>query len=291
VLGDRSGPFTFDGSYGQYKGRNGYCKPRPWHGVMVYSEGRPVARVENGVIDFTSGHTWSESRLARLREQDRIRRNWFNEWEHARSLPARTRICERALQTGGPILELAAGPGGGNLSPLLHMDPGVPLIVNDIEPALLHMWREFLEEQLGYTVHTVDTVSPNRVNEITSVSGPSSAKDTFTAIDPFNLCLVAFDACREWPVLDGAIACVSSMVGLSHLEGTADKVLFQLARVLKPGGILVGIEIQFTQDTIMRVPDELKQACRQGILSWPVPSLAGPPCWNAPGLIFARILY
>jgi hypothetical protein len=27
------------------------------------------------------------------------------------------------------------------------MDPGVPLIINDIEPEILHMWREFLEEK------------------------------------------------------------------------------------------------------------------------------------------------
>ncbi|MGI6627831.1 MAG: hypothetical protein ACOX4K_05730 [Bacillota bacterium] len=139
VFGDKAGPFTFHGLYGQYRSQAGYCKLKPWQGDMLNPPGYRIGQVEKGVIHFTTGRTWPKLRLAELRERGWIRHNWSNEWEHARNTPARTRICEQALKTGGPILDIASGPGGGNLSPLLHMDPGVPLIINDIEPEILHM--------------------------------------------------------------------------------------------------------------------------------------------------------
>ncbi len=242
VFGDKDGPFTFQGHRGQYQNSGKCCRQIWWQGDVLNQAGNRVGRVENGVIHFqdhaeSETTVWPESSLARLREEGRIRHNWTNEWEHARNTPERARLCELALETGGPILDIASGPGGGNLSPLLHMNPGAPLIISDIQPQILHMWREHLEKISGYTVYT---------------GGPKAVSDSF------RVCFAAFDACHI-PIMDNSVACISSHGGLSNLVGHMERATGEIARVLQPEGLLVVTDMEFTGETIERLPDKLRK--------------------------------
>jgi ubiquinone/menaquinone biosynthesis C-methylase UbiE len=95
-----------------------------------------------------------------------------------------------------------------------------------------------LEEKAGYTVYTGN-------------ANPVS--------DPFQVCFAAFDVCHI-PIIDNAIACISSQGGLSNLAGLTERTGIELARVLRPGGMLVAIEMEFTHNTILCLPNELKES-------------------------------
>jgi len=134
-------------------------------------------------------------------------------------------LCKRIVATGGPVLELAAGPGGGNFSPLKHIEPDVPIILNDLEPRILSRWHRYMRQ---YHPHLPVTY-------------------------------IAFDAC-SMPLSANSLACVSSAGGISSILGSHQEVLKECARVLRPGGILAGVEMVFTERCVHSLPGKLISA-------------------------------
>ncbi len=198
---------------------------RWWTGELLDRSGELIALVRNGVIDFTLGNDfWPKRNLRELDATYAIEGNWQSEWQHMLAHPARAELCQTALASGGTVLELAAGPGGGNLSPLLHLNPDVRLVVNDLESRVLHRWQTF-------------------------ISGEMRVRNTL---------FVAFDAV-DMPIRDASIACISSAGGLSNVRGDLGRLLRECARVLKPAGKVIAYELVISPETVRRLPEELQQ--------------------------------
>lgn len=175
------------------------------------------------VLDFSGEYLWSSAELRLLDDEDWIARNWQLEWEHALLHPMRRRICEAGVSTGGPVLEIAAGPGGGNLSPLLHLMPDLKTIVNDLEPRIVERWQGFFNDSYP------------------------------------NLAFAAFDA-SSMPLRDNSLGCVSSRGGISNCRGSSNTVLSECARALRPGGLLILYEMCLSQRTMASLPQALREA-------------------------------
>jgi SAM-dependent methyltransferase len=196
---------------------------RWWQGELLQGE-RTVARVSDGVIDFTFGADfWPKAQLRALDQHQSIANNWRGEWAHTLCSAARQRLCELAMEAGGPILELAAGPGGGNLSPLLHHSPEATIIVNDLESRLLTRWQSWLSD-----------------NHLGS-----------------NVVFAAFDAC-QMPLRDSQIACISGVGALGSLLGDNLQALKECRRVLQPHGWLLLSEMVLTPMSLASLPDGLR---------------------------------
>ncbi len=184
------------------------------------------AVVNDGVLDYTGGkELWSVQDLRRLDEQGILGQNWKAQWEYALSHPAYLELCKEIVATGGPVLEVAAGPGGGNLSPIKHLGPETPLILNDYEYRLLKRWSHYMR-----------------------VEHPE-----------LPVTYAAFDIC-SMPLADGSMACVSSAGGISNVLGSHQEVIRECARVLRPGGILGAMELVLTERCLASLPAGLVKA-------------------------------
>lgn len=168
---------------------------------------------------------WSAKNLRLLDSEAAIPRNWEEQWRYARTNPSYMGFCRQIVATGGPILEVAAGPGGGNVSPLLHIDPTLDIILNDIEPGITERWRGFL-----------DNLLPEH-----------------------RLSFGAFDICHI-PLPDATLACVSSSGGFGTMLGSHEEALRECARVLRPGGLLFAHEMTFTEQCLDDMPAALRDA-------------------------------
>lgn len=196
-----------------------------WWRKLVRQSCLPAASGVPSVLDFTAGaDLWPKANLRALDAGNWILANWEGEWEQTRNSQARLRLCQLALQQGGPILELAAGAGGGNLVPLLHLSPHAELMVNDLESRLLTRWAAFLADR-GLGQHTV---------------------------------FAAFDAC-DMPLRDGSLACISAVGGFGSLLGSGQAALCECARTLRPSGKLMISELVFSNESLAALPAELRQ--------------------------------
>lgn len=154
------------------------------------------------LLVFESADNWPPDSIRRLVEGDWIRRNWENEAAHADYSPVRKDFCDQIAESAGVLLEVAAGPGGGNLAPVLRRNPHKSIVANDLSADVLRLWQSFLRQKaLGD-----------------------------------NVVLAAFDA-KSDVIEDGVLSQVSSMGGISSTDA-ADEVLKQCRRALVPGGML-----------------------------------------------------
>jgi len=168
-------------------------------------------------------HIWSAAELAVLDKDRWLDQNWDSEWKHTLDNKVRMNLCLEALANEGPILEIGVGAGGGNVSPLLHLDAQRKLIINDIDPRITMRWDNFLRSKL-----------------------PSC-----------NVAPCSFDA-SIMPLSTSSIASVSSRGGISNCRADSSRVLSECARVLRPGGKLVLYEMCISQDTLSQMPQTLR---------------------------------
>ena len=168
---------------------------------------------------------WSSKDLRRLDTDGVISANWKTQWEYARDNIAYMDFCIAIAGGEGPVLEVAAGPGGGNLSPLLHIAPDLELVLNDIEPGITGRWQVYIDKEIpGHRVR-------------------------FAA---FDICLMPFD--------DAAFGCVSSSGGFGTMLGSHGAALKECARVLYPRGLVYAHELALTESCITNMPEVLRNA-------------------------------
>lgn len=177
-----------------------------------------------------AGDGWSEEEIRELAKGRWIARNWRTEAAHAAADPLRVGFCDALSRVEGPILEVAAGPGGGNLAPVLQRHPAARLIANDRSWRVLRLWEEFLREEGDFP----------------------------------NVRLVAFDA-RRMPLRDGSLAAISSVGGFTEVtagdvsDATAgEAALAEAFRVLRSGGRLFALEATLESDDWDRIPADVR---------------------------------
>jgi SAM-dependent methyltransferase len=189
--------------------------------------GEQVGQVVDGIVSFVGEPVnWPPEEIDRLRAAGQIERNWRNETSHAADTPARGGFCDTLAAVDGIILEAAAGPGGGNMPPVLSRNPSARIIANDISLAVLQLWQEFL-----------------RARRL----GP-------------NMCLAAFDA-REIPLRSESIGAVSSQGGLSEIGGT--RVFEEVTRILRPGGLVLSNEMIVDPGDWNQMPSERRASWQE----------------------------
>jgi hypothetical protein len=211
VPGDHGGPpLAFAGDRAGEKLLNG----------KLLLEGRQVGEVVDGIASFVEKPVdWPPEEIERLRTAGQIERNWQNEIWHAGNTPTRGAFCDELAAVDGIILELAAGPGGGSMPPMLNRNPSARVVVNDVSLAILQLWGEFL-----------------RKREV----GPQ-------------LCLAAFNA-TSIPIRSGAVAAVSGSLALSSIGGLS--IFAETRRVLGRGGAVYSQEMIVDSADWARMPEE-----------------------------------
>lgn len=172
-----------------------------------------------------AGRGWPDEGILDVINGGWIARNWDNEAAHAANNPVRAQFCDRLSCVDGPILEVAAGPGGGNVSPVLHRNPNAHLIMNDWSYRVLRLWREFLSSHGEYP----------------------------------NLCYATFDA-RRMPLRAGTVSAISSSGGFSEIasSGAGEQVLEEAFRVLRTGGRMYCMESSVHSDDWNRLPSDIR---------------------------------
>ena len=157
-----------------------------------------------------------------------IARNWreANAKEGAVELDVGCRIAE----TGGLILEIGAGPGGGFVPYILRADPDASIIISDMSPTVVREWKKLLDKEM----------------------------------DSPNLGYAAFDFCRI-PFRDGCIDVVSDHAGIGNVVTAAGELgdkgaaLKEAYRVLNPGGVLVTTVGFVTKETLASLPGHAQE--------------------------------
>ena len=150
-----------------------------------------------------------------------IKRNWNEAQENFQG----DEIGKRIAETGGIILEIGAGPGGGFMPLILKANPNATVIINDLSMTVVSEWKKFLDRELN---------SPN-------------------------LYYAVFDFC-EMPFPDESIDCISDGGGILNCEtGTKAQALKEAYRVLKPGGILVTSAGFVNRETLSRLPEKAQR--------------------------------
>jgi len=196
--------------------------------------GAEVARVQNGIAIFVESSNWPPAEIQKLRDMKAIPNNWKGQsrsvnWkgksrppikEHAKSFHD---ALDSVATSGGYILDVASGPGGGVATAILSRNPDANIIMNDLSAAVLELWREFLAER--------------------------SIGD--------NICFAAFDA-ATMPIRTGTMHAISNMGGFSNIGDKDHDAIREACRVLKPGGRVFSFELVLEPDSLAELPDPMR---------------------------------
>jgi len=199
-------------------------------GVLRTENGDVSFPVEDGIPRFhLDNDGWDDEELrnrdlrkAGVEDPDAIiERNWDgmtgSDWVRKHEDQLR-----RVLETGGPIIEIAAGPGGGMTSMLLTLDPRASVVMNDIGLWPLRQWQRLARRKGCWP----------------------------------NLRFAQFDATRM-PITSNSIPVVVSWGGISNVH-RSDRALREVLRILRRGGRFFGIESQCSiQVTAQSLPEAL----------------------------------
>jgi SAM-dependent methyltransferase len=182
-------------------------------------DGREVGQITDGVACFCDDN-WPAEELERIMTDDWLARKWRDKVAH--SDPTEATFCDEIAAEEGVVLEVAAGPGGGNLQGILSRNPEARLIVNDTSRGLLRYWRQFILGR-GLAQHT---------------------------------CFSAFDA-RRMVLRDESISVVSGVSAFDNIGGL--KVFEETSRVLQPGGAVYSCDMVVDPDDWRRLPEAFRE--------------------------------
>ena len=182
----------------------------------------------DGAAVFDSGAELSPEWAADIVEGKWIARNWRE--ANAKARPVECDVGRRIAETGGLILEIGAGPGGGFAPYILRANPDASIIISDMSPTVVREWKKYLDKEL----------------------------------DSPNLGYAAFDFC-QLPFRDGCIDVVSDHGGIVNAVTATGKIgnkgaaLREAYRVLKPDGLLVTTAGFVTKDTLAALPEQVQK--------------------------------
>lgn len=189
----------------------------------------PAGMVVDGIGFFGKpGDPWNAESIDRMIQDGWINHNWNN--ENSQSLDSRAfrkDFCDTLATLEGPILEVAAGPGGGNLSPILHRNPSASVIVNDISIRVLRLWHEFLRNNGSFP----------------------------------NVLLAAFDAC-SMPLRNDCIQAISSSGGFSNINHS-ERAIAEVYRVLASSGRVFALEATVDLEDWANLPEVVREEIQQ----------------------------
>jgi len=184
-----------------------------------------VAKVQNGIAVFVEPSNWPPAEIQKLRDMNAIPNNWKGESRPPDKEPAKSfhDALDSVAASGGCILDVASGPGGGVATAVLSRNPDANIIMNDISAAVLELWREFLAERgIGD-----------------------------------NICLAAFDA-GNMPVRTGTMDAISNMGGFGNIGEKDRDAIREACRVLKPGGRVFSFELVLEPESLEKLPDPMR---------------------------------
>jgi SAM-dependent methyltransferase len=197
------------------------------NGSLLAGE-QQVGQVMQGIASFVDSDNWPPEEMEKLKREGWIRIGWDNGINIAANLPTRGDFCDKLAAIDGIIFEMAAGPGGGLLPPVLKRNAGVKLLINDSSISVLKEWQAFLKNR---------------------------------SLDA-DLGFAAFDA-REMPLRDASIAAISGVLGFGSIGGT--DCFEEAYRVLQPGGQVFSIDMIVDPTDWSRMPADRRRIWEQDI--------------------------
>lgn len=189
---------------------------------LVSHEARFV--VDDGVYKFVEAEddSWAgevDAVLAQARKNtldEIILENFNHVWNSDIPNPHAIQLA----QTQGVILEVACGPGFGNILYTLKLNPSAKIIANDLGAIVLHSWRRVLQS-LGMT----------------------------SSIE-----FAHFDM-KSIPFRDGCVDAISSSGGFANIMNRR-RSIEESFRILRPKGKMYVSDIDIDIDTFNRLPQD-----------------------------------
>ncbi len=188
-----------------------YSDDRSWtKGTLVSVGTGSRYPVKDGIPNFVpeSKATWMTGDNIRdatiLDDTRQISRNWFDQLEKANKNEEHYfyNTLREIAKAGGLVLDVASGPGGGCVPPLLLYSPSVFVMMSDLGIRVVERWQEFLRGTGHYP----------------------------------NVGFIGLDATRM-PFKHESFDFVVDSGGFGNVEGS-DRALSEASRVLKTGGTL-----------------------------------------------------
>ena len=207
-------PLTFLGN--TVKGR--------WTNGLLWASGEhemyPVIK-SIPIFALPPDQTWAADWVRRLRREKWIERNWNNGGKEKRKGSELTQFSDRIAQTGGLILDVASGPGGGFVPQILQANPDAKVLLDDLVLGVLQEWQRLL-----------------RRKGILSVS------------------FALFDA-TKMPLKSESIDIVSDLGGFDNISWGFQGIK-ESYRVLKPEGSVFSMNSMINKEDFLKLPPEIR---------------------------------
>lgn len=189
--------------------------------LVIKENGVTFYKVKNGIPDFSE--VKEEDFIQMIKEGNWIEKAWkFRKREYKEDRMMKKvveKIIEVYKKLNSPVLEIACGPGGGFVPALLINNSEIQLLMTDIVYGVVNEWRKFFNKK-------------------------NYAK---------NIEFAACDA-RYIPLSSNNLAVITS-IGIENVNDL-EKVFNEVYRVLKPGGLFITGDMDLTQETREKVPED-----------------------------------
>ena len=194
-------PLSFEGEL-----RNG-C----WYDGYLRSSSGKEWPVQEGIPNFIRTEVprarWTDEHIKELLDNGIYEQNWKNGHRVLSEVGAGfAEACQEAADRGCPIIDIASGPGGGFMPPLLVLNPETIVMATDAGTPVVHGWKEYFDSK-GITLP---------------------------------ICFAAFDA-MKMPLASNSVEVITSSVGFTSVSEPLT-AFQEAARILGDDGIIYAAE-------------------------------------------------
>ena len=131
-------------------------------------------------------------------------------------------IAKKINENGGLIMEIGAGPGGGNMPYILDQNENAQIIITDLCSTVVEEWKKLFDNNNKYK----------------------------------NICYAVLNHCKM-PFKDNSIDVISSSGGFCNTEGDKIEALGEIYRVLKPNGLYADSGIRLNNSHAKDIPKKV----------------------------------